>query len=266
MSNNSKHDKLAMCGRPDSSANSACGIVCPAGYYITTNPIDGAVTCRNCTACPAGQTPSVASSCNGRKTSNVVCVTPPMVSGYPQTSCPNFEGVYSSMVETTGFATGEYAKTLDGAGSTVSMATHVIFEKEGWCMFAQPIGDTSDASRVQLIGKIVSNKVTKILQCQDAVAEMGTNARLADMSGMTRSSGGTSLRPDNENFIFGDMTSLVYDISSDHLFFVATTYEYGVLGANTVSSITNRHDEVMVMKVFSCTCYAYTHASVDCAM
>ena len=224
-----------------------CGIACESGYYITYNIQNGGVICNECSVCAAGSTPARAGACSGKVAGkNTECTLVPQVMGQNQTSCQSFVGVWTDMVLDPGNVSTGDSVIFDSAGATTSTATHVLYEIQGWCIRAYRIQSKVPLA-AQLIG--VPDSVGAGWASQRCKRFVPLNqAQLTEA--ITRKA---VMQAVDETFIFGDITSLVYDYPSDNLFFVATTYEVnGPPGSNSAGSLTNRRDEILAMKMNPC--------------
>jgi hypothetical protein len=244
----SKDSIHAVCS---SSSSDTCGLVCEGGYWISINGSTGGIICNECHKCEQGKVPLLQESCNGKRYEDVQCVDPGLVQGiYEQTSCPDFEGVYVEMLPGSTEKTGD-GRVFDRAGSATSTRTHVIFEVNGWCIYSYPINGTAQTEKRKLLG--VSEKLSMGTEdCSDFTVTYDKSKNFVNDTTVTVEFGLWDAR--DRDFVFGDITSLIYDAVKDRLFFLATTYQSAGIISNNLTRIINRHDEMMVIEdVVGCT-------------
>jgi hypothetical protein len=178
---------------------------------------------------------------------DVECTMVPQVMGQNQTSCQSFVGVWTDMVlDQKNVSTGT-STIFDTVGATASTATHIVYERAGWCMSAYPIGASSPDAVLELMGiQYASPGTWTSNPCRRFVPD--TQVKLDQAKSLF-----AVMQAVGETFIFGDITSLVYDHPSDNLFFIVTTYEVnGPPGSNSASTLTNRRDEILAMQMKPC--------------
>lgn len=234
-----------------------CGVVCIPGYFITIDPEDGTVICNPCSqgCVGVGMVPRDVGSCDGTKTTDIVCIAADLIEGQQQTWCSSYEGVETKMkTDNSQYQQTGDSMVFDFAGSVASASTHLMYDYKGWCIYAFPIGSIDTNRRTRLLGTFAVQGLSLTTECQDFrdayKQQRGTGSNF--VADPTVSSTWALRTANDASFIFGEMTSLIYDAKSDYMFFIATTYEFNNPPSNSLSTIINPHDEIIAMKMGPC--------------